>query len=166
VAQHNRWSAWKAARDFCAGSGEVMQATPAVFGSPARLGNLYDYLARMRATGASKPASCCARCWWRWALCGQAGCSSTGSRSGTAGVTAAPEGMVPFHKLTQWLTYSLLEPLEDAGLTVTGLDALTGLPEYRNGGLLYDFELMVPRDATFAIARTRWMSRRSSNGAR
>ena len=59
---------------------------------------------------------------------------------------------MPFHKLTQWLTYSLLEPLEDAGLTVTGLDALTGLPEYRNGGLLYDFELMVPRDPAFAAA--------------
>ncbi|MCZ3114793.1 URC4/urg3 family protein, partial [Acinetobacter baumannii] len=65
---------------------------------------------------------------------------------------ASPDGLVPFHKLTQWLTYSLLEPLEDGGLTVTGLDALTGLPEYRNGGLLYDFELMVPRDAGFAEA--------------
>ena len=57
---------------------------------------------------------------------------------------------MPFHKLTQWLTYSLLEPLEDAGLVVTGLEALTGLPEYRNGGLLFDFELMVPRDPAFA----------------
>ncbi|MBR7559453.1 DUF1688 family protein, partial [Mycobacterium tuberculosis] len=63
---------------------------------------------------------------------------------------AAPDGLVPFHKLTQWLTYSLLEPLEDGGLVVVGLDALTGLPEYRNGGLLYDFELTVPRDSEFA----------------
>jgi hypothetical protein len=62
---------------------------------------------------------------------------------------AAPQGLVPFHKLTQWLTYSLLEPLEDAGLTVTGLDALTGLPEYRNGGLLLDLGLLVPREASF-----------------
>ena len=45
-------------------------------------------------------------------------------------------GLVPFHKLSQWLTYSLVEPLEGAGLTVVELDALTGLPEYRNGGLL------------------------------
>ncbi|MCW5747206.1 MAG: DUF1688 family protein, partial [Alphaproteobacteria bacterium] len=43
-----------------------------------------------------------------------------------------------FHKLSQWLAYSLVEPLEDAGITVTGLDALTGLPEYRNGGLFID----------------------------
>jgi hypothetical protein len=29
---------------------------------------------------------------------------------------------------------------------VTGLDALTGLPEYRNGGLLIDSGVIVPRD--------------------
>ena len=62
--------------------------------------------------------------------------------------------MLPFHKLTQWLTYSLLEPLELAGLEVTGLDALTGLPEYRNGGLLLDFGIIRPRNPEFW--RTRW----------
>jgi len=59
------------------------------------------------------------------------------------------DGLLPFHKLTQWLTYSLLEPLETAGLTITGLDELTGLPEYRNGGLLLDFGLIQPRDERF-----------------
>jgi hypothetical protein len=54
-------------------------------------------------------------------------------------------GWVPFHKLSQWLTYSLLEPLQWAGLQVTDLDALTGLPEYRNGGLLLDCGVIVPR---------------------
>jgi hypothetical protein len=47
-------------------------------------------------------------------------------------------GPVPFHKLSQWLSYSLVEPLEEAGWKVVELDALTGLPEYRNGGLLID----------------------------
>jgi hypothetical protein len=47
-------------------------------------------------------------------------------------------GLVPFHKLSQWLSYSLVEPLEGAGYSVVELDALTGLPEYRNGGLLVD----------------------------
>ena len=47
-------------------------------------------------------------------------------------------GLVPFHKLSQWLSYSLVEPLQDAGLKVVELDQLTGLPEYRNGGLLVD----------------------------
>lgn len=47
-------------------------------------------------------------------------------------------GLVPFHKLSQWMSYSLVEPIEGAGLPVVALDALTGLPEYRNGGLLVD----------------------------
>lgn len=59
-------------------------------------------------------------------------------------------GWMPFHKLSQWLTYSLLEPFEWAGVAVQGLDALTGLPEYRNGGLLLDAGVLqpLPPDAT------------------
>jgi hypothetical protein len=57
---------------------------------------------------------------------------------------------MPFHKLTQWLTYSLLEPLEWAGIKVVGLDALTGLPEYRNGGLFIDAGVLQPKVADFA----------------
>jgi hypothetical protein len=51
-------------------------------------------------------------------------------------------GLIPFHKLSQWLTYSLVEPLEEAGLRVTGLESLTGLAEYRNGGLLVDLGVL------------------------
>ena len=54
-------------------------------------------------------------------------------------------GMVPFHKLSQWLSYSLVEPLEGAGLKVVALDELTGLPEYRNGGLLVDAGALRPK---------------------
>jgi hypothetical protein len=62
-----------------------------------------------------------------------------------AGGAGASAGWVPFHKLSQWLTYSLLEPFEWADVPVTGLDALTGLPEYRNGGLLIDTDVLVPK---------------------
>jgi hypothetical protein len=55
-----------------------------------------------------------------------------------AGGNGSSAGWVPFHKLSQWMTYSLLEPFERAGVKVVGLEALTGLPEYRNGGLLMD----------------------------
>jgi hypothetical protein len=58
-------------------------------------------------------------------------------------------GWVPFHKLTQWLTYSLIEPLGEAGVTVRHLDELTGLPEYRNGGLLLDLGVLVPKSSAF-----------------
>jgi hypothetical protein len=54
-------------------------------------------------------------------------------------------GLVPFHKLSQWLSYSLVEPLEGAGLEVIELDQLTGLPEYRNGGLLVDAGALRPK---------------------
>jgi hypothetical protein len=54
-------------------------------------------------------------------------------------------GLVPFHKLSQWLSYSLVEPLQDAGLKVVELDQLTGLPEYRNGGLLIDAGALRPK---------------------
>lgn len=53
---------------------------------------------------------------------------------------------VPFHKLSQWLTYSLIEPLEQFGINVTDLDDLTGLPEYRNGGLLIDLGVLQAKD--------------------
>ena len=56
------------------------------------------------------------------------------------------DGWMPFHKLSQWLTYSLLEPFEWSGVQVRGLEALTGLPEYRNGGLLIDSGLLRLRD--------------------
>ncbi len=54
-------------------------------------------------------------------------------------------GLVPFHKLSQWLSYSLVEPLQGAGLRVVELDQLTGLPEYRNGGLLIDAAALRPK---------------------
>ncbi|WP_042142357.1 MULTISPECIES: DUF1688 family protein [unclassified Pseudoalteromonas] len=54
--------------------------------------------------------------------------------------------LVPFHKLSQWLTYSLIEPILEAGITVTGIEKLTGLAEYRNGGLLLDKQLIVLKD--------------------
>jgi len=53
---------------------------------------------------------------------------------------------VPLHKLSQWLAYSLIEPLEAAGLRVVDIGGLTGLAEYRNGGLLVDMGVLVPRD--------------------
>lgn len=55
-------------------------------------------------------------------------------------------GVVPFHKLSQWLTYSLIEPLQWAGMAVTDIDGLTGLPEYRNGGLFLDLGVLALRD--------------------
>ena len=56
------------------------------------------------------------------------------------------DGLVPIHKLSQWLSYSLVEPLQTAGLKVVDLDGLTGLAEYRNGGLFTDLGVLTLRD--------------------
>ncbi len=71
---------------------------------------------------------------------------------GGDGVTA---GWMPFHKLSQWLSYSLLEPFGDEGINVTGLGYLTALPEYRNGGLLLDTGVLVPIPADWSAREWR-----------
>lgn len=56
------------------------------------------------------------------------------------------QSIVPFHKLTQWLAYSLMAPMTRLlGVRWAGADLLTGLPEYRNGGLLLDTGLLTLR---------------------
>ena len=53
------------------------------------------------------------------------------------------ENIVPFHKLTQWLCYSLMVPMSKLlQVTFAGGEMMTGLPEYRNGGLLIDTGLL------------------------
>jgi hypothetical protein len=73
-----------------------------------------------------------------------------------AGGRGRTAGWVPFHKLSQWLAYSLFEPFEWAGVTIVDRDALTALPEYRNGGLLLDTGVIAlldaqPRNATYEV---------------
>lgn len=53
------------------------------------------------------------------------------------------ESIVPFHKLTQWLCYSLMVPMQRLlHVHFAGAELMTGLPEYRNGGLLVDTGLL------------------------
>lgn len=129
-----------------------------IFGTPARLGNLFDYLAA-RAVDHKIPATLLLETlldafgsvWPGGLVVGGVDlgdCSRHPNAMKDAG--DATDGLVPFHKLTQWLSYSLLEPLADGGLEVTDLDQLTGLPEYRNGGLLIDMGVIVPRDTSLA----------------
>ncbi|HXC29294.1 MAG TPA: URC4/urg3 family protein [Stellaceae bacterium] len=124
--------------------GEVARDNPAVFGRPARLGNLYDH---WRAQGAAIPASDILR-----TLLVALGPIWPGRPLGDCGRHRAVsgDGLVAFHKLSQWLAYSLVEPLQDAGVGVTDLDGLTGLAEYRNGGLFLDLGIVEPRDPSLA----------------
>lgn len=65
------------------------------------------------------------------------------------------ESLVPFHKLSQWLSYSILDAMETCGFEVIGVELLTGLPEYRNGGLFLDLGLLQavnPQDLTRGVS--------------
>jgi hypothetical protein len=62
-------------------------------------------------------------------------------------------GYMPLHKLSQWLAYSLIEPLQTAGLAVTDIDSLTGLAEYRNGGLFIDTGVLTFRNPAAAAGQ-------------
>ena len=63
----------------------------------------------------------------------------------------ATDGLMPIHKLSQWLAYSLIEPLQWSGIEVTDIDGLTGLAEYRNGGLFVDAGVLRLRNPEAAI---------------
>ncbi|CAK7234737.1 hypothetical protein SBRCBS47491_009049 [Sporothrix bragantina] len=73
----------------------------------------------------------------------------TSASSGAASTdVAAWESIVPFHKLTQWLTYSLMQPMQSLlKIHFAGTELLTGLPEYRNGGLFIDLGVLTLKPA-------------------
>jgi hypothetical protein len=130
--------------------GKALAARPGLFGTaPARPGNLVDYLPHVAGDRHIPAARVLATLLEGLSPIWPSGLVLHGHPLGDAGrhpaVHGDPDHVVPFHKLSQWLTYSLIEPLETAGLVATGLDELTALPEYRNGGLLIDLDVIRPR---------------------
>ncbi|MBU6375590.1 MAG: DUF1688 family protein [Bdellovibrionales bacterium] len=145
----------------CAGRASLLKTLGAtVAGDPlhfpsARVGALADYLVSKFGKNIPAPAllkavlEALGPIWpGRLSLEGQA-LGDVWTHSGL-GPTGSFESLVPFHKLSQWLTYSLIEPLLDAGFQVNGVEELTGLAEYRNGGLVLDGGLISLRDPSLA----------------
>jgi hypothetical protein len=128
--------------------GAALRARPDVFGTEARFGNAIAYLTRggPRVAASAVLAMLLDTLSPIWPSGTMFHGTNLGdvARHPQAKGDALTDGLVPFHKLSQWLAYSLLEPLEWAGATVTGLDDLTGLPEYRNGGLFVDLGVLEP----------------------
>ncbi len=131
--------------------GEVLLQRPDIFGSDARVGNIIDYL-WTQAEGVSLPAERILAALleglgsiWPGRIMLEGAPLGDVWRHPAAGGSGASAGLLPLHKLSQWLSYSLLHPLQVAGLTVSELDELTGLAEYRNGGLFIDSGVLVPR---------------------
>ncbi|MGA0572679.1 URC4/urg3 family protein [Variovorax sp. VNK109] len=141
--------------------GEVLAEQPETYGGEGRPGGIFDTLTGLIGTDAPPTAELQVHDLLSTLLMTLSGIWPAQNHIGTEPLgdcwphSCVPgdgltKGWMPFHKLSQWLTYSLLEPFEWAGVKVHGLDALTGLPEYRNGGLLVDAGVIRLKDLQHA----------------
>jgi hypothetical protein len=131
--------------------GEAIAKRPDIFGPKPRLGNLVDRLMFDAREGKLPAARVLHHLLDGFADAWPARVVIDGVNVGDVGRhPAATDGFVPFHKLSQWLAYSLLEPMEWLGIEIVEIDALTGLPEYRNGGLFLDTGVLALKDPSAA----------------
>jgi len=119
--------------------------------APARPGNMVDYFNSTADADTFPAATVLTTLLESLAAIWPSGLVLEGIPIGDAGRHSAvrtgdvTDGIVPFHKLSQWLAYSLIVPFATAGLKLDRLEELTALPEYRNGGLLIDLGVIVLR---------------------
>ncbi|KAL2107797.1 hypothetical protein VUR80DRAFT_4728 [Thermomyces stellatus] len=138
--------------------GQSLLAQPDVFGAEGRPGNLVDYLLRTASGSSSLDVlflwdvlqALLIPIWPKdrttvggtpigdaWPL------SALRNRAAPSGPDDVADIIQPFHKLTQWLTYSLMVPFQRVlGMQWTNAEALTALAEYRNGGLFVDLGVL------------------------
>jgi hypothetical protein len=142
--------------------GEALAAQPEVFGPQGRPGGLFDLLVAPHGPATTAVAApgllsqLLISLSGIWPAANAIGTQPLGDcwRHDAVPGSGLTRGWMPFHKLSQWLSYSLLEPFQWAGVRVEGLDALTGLPEYRNGGLLLDTGVLRLHEPDWA--KRRW----------
>ncbi|KAG5975344.1 hypothetical protein E4U55_007745 [Claviceps digitariae] len=127
------------------------------FGADGRPGNMIDHLLSHPSTQASSMLIVPLPVLWNVLMNGL-GSVWPASRTALNGVSlgdawpcqamphsgaASWQSILPFHKLTQWLTYSLMQPMQSLlNMHFAGQELLTGLPEYRNGGLFVDLGVL------------------------
>ncbi len=131
--------------------GRTLRARPEAFGGLARVGGLCDRLVARAADGQLPAAPILAAVldalgpiWPARTRLFEVDLGDVWPHS-AAGGEGPSRGLVPLHKLSQWLSYSLVYPLQAAGIKVVELDQLTGLAEYRNGGLFIDTQVLLPK---------------------
>lgn len=141
--------------------GEALCSNSEIFGSDARPGNIIDYLYSIKLSEYEQPTVDLTQVWdalmnglvsiWpkgRLLIDGQ----PLGDAWYCDSILESPKIIMTFHKLTQWLCYSLLIPLKSYGykFDILNTDLQTGLPEYRNGGLFLDFDVIALKDDVLA----------------
>ncbi|EOA81463.1 hypothetical protein ACJQWK_10658 [Exserohilum turcicum] len=142
--------------------GKSLLSQPEIFGPEGRPGNVVDYMKKNSAN----PSSLDVLVFWdilqkllipiwpqdRTNVNGQPlGDAWPLSTLKTQTASSADETafIQPFHKLTQWLAYSLMVPFTRIlSLQWENASALTALPEYRNGGLFVDVGVLTLKPAT------------------
>ncbi|RDB28169.1 Uracil catabolism protein 4 [Hypsizygus marmoreus] len=130
---------------------EALKASPQFFGEEGRLGNIVDFLESQSKVDGKTRIVPLSALWHAlieglnpiWPSRFKLGNVSLGDVWPCPALKASSptegDDLVPFHKLTQWITYSLVEVFDKiAKWKIDGLEDLTGLPEYRNGGLFVD----------------------------
>lgn len=141
--------------------GEVMAEQPEVFGDDGRPGGIFDAIVSPFGYAVPPTADVDAQDILAqilitlapvWPLNNTLGGIPLGDcwRHSAVKGEGSTDGWLPLHCVGQWMTYSLLEPFQWAGVQVRGLPHLTALPEYRNGGLLIDSGVIRLRNAQAA----------------
>lgn len=141
--------------------GELLAEQPEVFGDDGRPGGLFDAIVSPFGFAVPPTADVDAQdilaqvlitLGEAWPLNNHLDGISVGDcwRHPAVKGAGASDGWLPLHGPAQWLTYSLLEPFQWAGVRVRGLTGLTAPPEYRHGGLLVDSGVIRLRNAQAA----------------
>ncbi|XBW37223.1 hypothetical protein QEN19_002806 [Hanseniaspora menglaensis] len=150
ITKENEMSGLEGRLKLVVSLGGALVSNKQIFGDDARPGNIIDYLYKQKLSEYDNPTIELEQVWsalmtglitiWpksRMVVDGE----PMGDCWFLDTIPTDPKLVVTFHKLTQWLCYSLLVPLQNYGynFTILNTELQTGLPEYRNGGLFYDF---------------------------
>lgn len=160
ISEHNPMLGVDSRTNLLKSLGASLLAHTDVFGAEGRPGNIVDYMLKT----ATDPSSLDILAFWdvlqellipiwprnRTKINGRPlgdawPCRVLGIASLSKSITTTNESdfIQPFHKLTQWLTYSLTVPFTRLlNLTWTHMESMTALPEYRNGGLFVDLGVL------------------------
>jgi len=137
----------------------ALRSDQTIFGKDERPGNMIDYLISHPHTVAAAVPVVPLPLLWSVLMDGLSSIWPT-TRTTMGGVSLGDawpcstmpvgswQNIVPFHKLTQWLCYSIMVPMTKLmNMHFAGSELMTGLPEYRNGGLLVDTGLLTLKSA-------------------
>jgi Protein of unknown function (DUF1688) len=131
--------------------GSAIAKQPEIFGASGRLGGLFDRIAGNFPSGLEAEdvlglvLRAFGHIWPGRIALGGVDLGDTW-RHPAIRTNDATTGLMPLHKLSQWLTYSLFEPLAETGIPLRPGEGLTGLAEYRNGGLFLDLGALALKD--------------------